>query len=160
MPVAADSACAPITRQVIVSVVTLQPVEFIDLTPALSSVVEGLGFREGLLTAQTRHTTTGLMINEHEPLLLADIQAMFERLVPASAAYAHDDFERRTVNLTPGERQNGHAHCRAALLRTSESVPIVDGRLSLGRWQRVFLVEFDGGQRREVSVIFAGTLRR
>jgi thiamine phosphate synthase YjbQ (UPF0047 family) len=55
-----------------------------------------------------------------------------------------DDFSRRTVNLMPGERRNGHAHCRAALLRTSESVPVAGGVLTLGRWQRVFLVEFDG----------------
>jgi secondary thiamine-phosphate synthase enzyme len=160
MPAAADAVCAPILRHLTLSVVTQHPTEFLDLTPALSRVAEGLGFREGLLTVQTRHTTTGLLINEHEPLLLADLQAMFERLVPADAAYAHDDFARRTVNLTPRERRNGHSHCRAALLRTSESVPVVDGRLSLGRWQRVFLVEFDGGQRREVSVVFAGTLRR
>ena len=108
---------------------------------------------------QTLHTTTGVMINEHEPLLLGDLKAMFERLVPAGR-YDHDDFERRTVNLTPDERVNGHAHCRAALLRTSESLPIVNGALTLGRWQRVFLVEFDGPRRREVSVALVATRRR
>jgi secondary thiamine-phosphate synthase enzyme len=159
MPVATEPVRTPATSRVIVSVDTRQPIEFVDLTPALSAVVQGLGFRDGLLTVQTRHTTTGLLINEHEPLLLADLRAMFERLVPASAAYGHDDFDRRTVNLVPGERVNGPAHCRAALLRTSESVPIVDGALALGRWQRVFLVEFDGGQRREVSASITGTLR-
>jgi secondary thiamine-phosphate synthase enzyme len=160
MPAAADSAPAPIVCHVIVPVVTRQPIEFVDLTAALSRLVAGLGVHEGVLTVQTRHTTTGLMINEHEPLLLSDLQAMFERLVPSSAAYSHDDFNRRTVNLGPRERRNGHAHCRAALLRTSESVLVVEGRLSLGRWQRVFLVEFDGGQRREVSVAISGTVRR
>jgi secondary thiamine-phosphate synthase enzyme len=83
---------------------------------------------------------------------------MFERLIPAGP-YEHDDFGRRTVNLTPDERSNGHAHCRAALLRTSESVPIVDGALTLGRWQRVFLVEFDGPRRREVAVALGATKR-
>src|SRR5687767_2474250 len=101
MPAATESACAPTVRQFTLSVVTQQPTEFVDLTPVLSRVIEGLCLHEGLLTVQTRHTTTGLMINEHEPLLLADLQTMFERLVPASAAYAHDDFGRRTVNLTP-----------------------------------------------------------
>ncbi len=91
------------------------------------------------------------MINEHEPLLLDDLKAMFERLVPAGPTQ-HDDFELPHRQPQPDERVNGHAHCRAALLRTSESMPIVDGALTLGRWQRVFLVEFDGGQRREVSV--------
>jgi secondary thiamine-phosphate synthase enzyme len=134
-----------------ISVVTREDTEFVDLTPALVALVQSLGVREGVLTVQTRHTTTGVMINEHEPLLLEDQKAMFERLVPAGP-YEHDDFERRTVNLTPDERVNGHAHCRAALLRTSESLPIVNGALTLGRWQRVFLVEFDGPRRREVSV--------
>jgi secondary thiamine-phosphate synthase enzyme len=152
MPAVVEARLASRQHHLTISVVTREDTEFIDLTPALGALVQSLGVREGVLTVQTRHTTTGVMINEHEPLLLEDLKAMFERLVPAGPYYEHDDFERRTVNLTPDERVNGHAHCRAALLRTSESVPIVDGALTLGRWQRVFLVEFDGPRRREVSV--------
>jgi len=63
------------------------------------------------------------------------------------------------VNVAPGERVNGHAHCRAALFRSSESVPIVGGALCLGRWQRVLLAEFDGPQMREVMVMLT-SLRR
>jgi secondary thiamine-phosphate synthase enzyme len=144
-------------RQVVLSVETRRPLEFVDITEAISRVVGEAGLVEGLVVAQTRHTTTGVLINEHEPLLLADLEALFERLVPEAAAYAHDDFSRRTVNIAPGERRNGHAHCRAALLRTSECVPVQDGRLNLGRWQRVFLVDFDGGQHREISVTLLGT---
>jgi secondary thiamine-phosphate synthase enzyme len=59
--------------------------------------------------------------------------------------------------MTPGERRNGHAHCRAALLRTSESVQVAGGRLNLGCWQRIFLVEFDGGRRREVGLTLLGS---
>jgi secondary thiamine-phosphate synthase enzyme len=147
----AEAPLASRQHHLTISVVTREATEFIDLTPTLVALVQSLGVREGLLTLQTLHTTTGVMINEHEPLLLGDLKAMFERLVPAGR-YEHDDFERRTVNLTPDERVNGHAHCRAALLRTSESLPIVDGAITLGRWQRVFLVEFDGPRRREVSV--------
>jgi secondary thiamine-phosphate synthase enzyme len=151
MPAVVEVPLASRQHHLTISVVTREETEFIDLTPALVALVQSLGVREGVLTVQTRHTTTGVMINEHEPLLLEDLKAMFERLVSAGP-YEHDDFERRTVNLTPDERVNGHAHCRAALLRTSESVPIVDGALTLGRWQRLFLVEFDGPRRREVSV--------
>ena len=158
MPAVVEPFRKPTQHDLTISVVTREEMEFIDLTPALTALVESLGIRDGVLTVQTRHTTTGVMINEHEPLLLNDLKAMFERLVPARP-YEHDDFERRTVNLTPDERVNGHAHCRAALLRTSESVPIVDGALTLGRWQRVFLVEFDGPRRREVSVAL-GAARR
>jgi secondary thiamine-phosphate synthase enzyme len=159
MPAAVE-ARPSLQHHLTISVVTREAFEFVDLTPALASLVETLGVHDGVLTVQTRHTTTGVLINEHEPLLLADLRAMFERLVPASDRYGHDDFSVRTVNLGPRERTNGHAHCRAALLRTSESVPIVDGRLTLGRWQRVFLVEFDGAQRREVSVAIVATRGR
>jgi len=149
-----------IVRRVVISVDTHAPLEIVDITAALSRTVDDVGLVEGLLVAQTRHTTTGLLINEHEPLLLADLEGLFERLAPAAAAYAHDDFSRRTVNLTPGERRNGQAHCRAALLRTSECVPVTDGRLNLGRWQGVFLVDFDAGQRREVSLTLLGSVRK
>ena len=159
MPRVAEAPAGAQVRHLVVSVVTRDPVELVDLTPALAGVVEGLGLRDGVLTVYTRHTTTGLLINEHEPLLFSDLQSMLERLVPKHEPFAHDDFERRTVNLTPGERRNGWAHCRAALLRTSESIPVADARLSLGRWQRVLLVEFDGGQRREIAVTLQGVFR-
>jgi secondary thiamine-phosphate synthase enzyme len=146
-----------VVRHVIISVETHSLLEFVDITAALSRAVDDVGLAEGLLVVQTRHTTTGLLINEHEPLLFADLEALFERVAPAAAAYGHDDFSRRTVNVAPGERLNGQAHCRAALLRTSECVPVTDGRLNLGRWQRVFLVEFDGGQQREISVTLLGS---
>jgi secondary thiamine-phosphate synthase enzyme len=160
MPAVVEAFRVPQQHDLTISVVTREEMEFVDLTASLSSLVDALGIRDGVLTIQTRHTTTGLLINEHEPLLLEDLKAMFERLAPASGAYAHDDFTCRTINLGPDERRNGHAHCRAALLRTSESIPIVDRRLTLGRWQRVFLVEFDGGQRREISVALVATRRR
>jgi secondary thiamine-phosphate synthase enzyme len=143
-------------RHVVVTVATRDRCEFVDITPALARIVEGLGLREGVLTACTRHTTTGLLVNEHEPLLFSDLEATFARLVPEGGPFAHDDLERRTVNLMPGERRNGWAHCRAALLRTSESIPVADAQLTLGRWQRVLLVEFDGGQRREIGVTLQG----
>jgi secondary thiamine-phosphate synthase enzyme len=62
----------------------------------------------------------------------------------------------RTVNLAPDERANGHAHCRALLLGPTALLNVADGRLQLGRWQRVFLVELDGPRRREISVQVLG----
>ena len=114
MPAVVEAFRRPTQHDLTISVVTRQEVEFVDLTPSLSSLVEALGIRDGVLTVQTRHTSTGRMSNEHEPLLLDDLKAMFERLVPGEACYAHDDFSCRTVNLGPNERRNGHAHCRAA----------------------------------------------
>jgi len=134
----------------LVRVDTCAATEFVDLTDRLASLARGLSI--GLLHVFTRHTTTGLLINEAEPLLLDDLADRLDRWAPASHAYRHDDLSRR-VNVGPGERINGHAHCRAALFRSSESVPVLNGALCLGRWQRVLLAEFDGPQTREVMVI-------
>ena len=146
------------SRHLVVSIETLRPVEFVDLTAAIAAAVQGLGLLDGVAILQTQHTTTGILVNENEPGLLEDLEAMFERLAPATPTYAHDDLVRRSAP-EPGERRNGHAHCRAALLRTSESVPVSGGTLTLGRWQRIFLVDFDGGQRRQVSLTLMGETR-
>lgn len=141
----------------VLQVRTCASLEFVDLTERLASLACGVS--SGVMHVFTRHTTTGLLINEAEPLLLEDLAARLERWAPATDTYRHDDFSRRVVNVSPGERVNGHAHCRAALFRSSESVPIVGGALCLGRWQRVLLAEFDGPQTREVMVMLT-SLRR
>jgi secondary thiamine-phosphate synthase enzyme len=153
MPAAVST---PVVAHLVLNIGTKRPVEFVDITALLSRAVREAGLVAGVAMIQTRHTTTGLLVNENEPLLLADLEAFFARVAAAPGGYAHDDFLRRTVNLTPYERKNGHAHCCASLLRSSECVSVVGGALSLGRWQRVFLVEFDGGQRRELSVTMIG----
>jgi secondary thiamine-phosphate synthase enzyme len=140
----------------VISIETTRPVEFVDITATLTQALDEVGLTEGILIVVSQHTTTGLMINEHEPMLLGDLETLFTRIAPAGDQYGHDDFSRRTVNLTPDERRNGHAHCRAALLRTSESLTVTGGRLNLGRWQRVFFVEFDGGQRRDLFITLIG----
>jgi secondary thiamine-phosphate synthase enzyme len=152
----AGNAVALPVRSTRVTMETRQATEFMDVTGLVEAVVRDAGLVAGVVTVQTRHTTMGLLVNEHEPLLLEDLRSMFERLAPTRGVYAHDDFDRRTVNVAPGERRNGHAHCRAALLRSSETLAVRDGRLDLGRWQRVFLVEFDGPQRRELALTLMG----
>jgi secondary thiamine-phosphate synthase enzyme len=152
-------ASPPATRHLVFAVETTTACEFVDVTAHVAAAVAALGLRHGVVTIQTRHTTTGILINEREPLLLADLTALFARLAPSDACYAHDDFDRRLPSVPPGERRNGHAHCRAALLRTSECVGVADGELTLGRWQRVMLAEFDGPQRREIAVVLCGEFR-
>ena len=135
---------------------TRHPTEFIDVTDRLERFVAEAGVRCGILNVQTRHTTTAVVVNEHEPLLLGDFQAMLERAAPGDTRYRHDDTTARTVNLTAEERPNGHAHCRALLLPSSVSLNVASGRLLLGRWQRVFLVELDGPREREISALLLG----
>jgi secondary thiamine-phosphate synthase enzyme len=139
-----------------IHVATRHPTEFIDLTDRLESFVADSGLRFGLLNVQTLHTTTAVVVNEHEPLLLTDFQALLDAAAPCDGRYRHDDTTARTVNLTDAERPNGHAHCRALLLPSSACLNVTQGRLVLGRWQRVFLVELDGPREREISVLVLG----
>jgi secondary thiamine-phosphate synthase enzyme len=140
-----------------IRIATERAMEFIDLTDRVAALVAGTGVRAGLVNIQSLHTTTAIVVNEHEPLLLDDFDALLTRTAPRDARYRHDDMDVRTVNLAPGERPNGHAHCRALLLPTSALLNIADGRVQLGRWQRIFLVELDGPRAREVSVLVFGS---
>ena len=139
---------------------TGRPIEFIDVTDRIEALAAEAGLHAGIVNIQSLHTTTAIVINEHEPLLLADFDALLARAAPRDAAYRHDDLEVRTVNLTPDERRNGHAHCHALLLGSSASLNVADGRLQLGSWQRVFLVELDGPRTRDVSVMMLGEAAR
>ena len=147
------SACRYTTR---IHLNTTQPTEFIDLTDRLDTLIADAGLRFGILNLQTLHTTTAIVVNEHEPLLLADFQSLLEAAAPGDGRYLHDDTSARTVNLTDAERANGHAHCRALLLPPSACLNVTGGRLLLGRWQRVFFVELDGPREREISVLIFG----
>ena len=137
---------------------TTRPTEFVDLTDRIRALVEAAPVQTGLINVQTLHTTTAIVVNEHEPLLFADFVAMLHRAAPANLVYRHDS-PARTVNLNPGERINGHAHCRALLLPSSAAVNVVGGTLVLGRWQRIFFVELDGPQDREVSIVLLESAR-
>jgi secondary thiamine-phosphate synthase enzyme len=152
---AADIGGGTVVHYAVIGLETAHALQVIDLTPLVAAAVRRCGTWDGLVTVQTQHTTTGLLVNEHEPLFEDDLLAMLTRLVPGECAYAHDDLARR-AGVPPGERINGAAHCRAALLRASETLPVSAGTLALGRWQRVLFVECDGGRRRRVSVVCLG----
>jgi len=133
-----------------------QPTQFLDMTNEVASLVQSAGIHTGFAHVQSLHTTTAIVVNEHEPLLLADMTLLLDRIAPQRLTYLHDDVTLRTVNCMPGERPNGHSHCRALLLGQSVCLNVAGGRLQLGRWQRLFLVELDGPRSREVSVLLAG----
>jgi secondary thiamine-phosphate synthase enzyme len=126
------------------------------ITDEVRRCLEESGVQTGFAVVFSRHTTAGIRINEHEPLLLEDMATLLESMVPQEATYRHDDFSVRTVNLNENEPINGHSHCRSLLLGASETVPVAAGRLMLGRWQRVFLVELDGPRTREFVVQVVG----
>jgi secondary thiamine-phosphate synthase enzyme len=147
-------------RHTTIRIPTERPTQFIDVTDHLEALVAEAGIRCGLVNIQTLHTTTAIVVNELEPLLLSDFVTLLENAVPRDAPYRHDDVAARRVNVTPDERINGHSHCRALLLGPSACLNVIDGRLLLGRWQRVLMAELDGPRAREVSVLIVGEGRR
>ena len=130
--------------------------QFIDITDEVQEKVTESGVREGIVTVFCRHTTAAIRINENEPLLLSDMEEFLKRVAPRELYYRHNDFSIRTKNMTEDECPNAHAHCQHLLLGASETIPVVEGRLALGRWQRIFLVELDRPREREVLVHVQG----
>lgn len=144
------------THQDEIHLKTIECLQFIDLTEQVQTIVESSGVSNGMVTIQSLHTTTAVLINEHEPLLLQDLKRTLERVAPRNRKYRHDDFTVRTVNMTPDEEPNGHAHCKALFLPTSVVLNVLDGKMLLGRWQRLFMVELDRPRKRTISVLVFG----
>jgi secondary thiamine-phosphate synthase enzyme len=138
---------------------TKEPMQFLDITDVLLDATKAAKIETGIAYIQTQHTTTGLMINENEPLLLQDMRRILSRIAPDDENYGHNDFSIRTVNLQPFEDKNGHAHCRALFLRSSESVNIVEGIPLFGRWQRLFFIECDRPKTRTIQIMILGSSR-
>ena len=142
----------------VVELRTEERLQFVDLTELVAERVRRSGIGHGLVCVQSRHTTTAVVVNENEPLLIEDLKRVLERLAPRDGRYGHNELHRRR-DPAPDESANGDSHCRAVLLGSSETLAIVDGALQLGRWQSVFLVELDGPRRRAVCVVVMGLPR-
>jgi secondary thiamine-phosphate synthase enzyme len=153
--VAPESRAGFVVQSDVLRIDTKARLQFVDLTEAVLDRVERSGVQHGLVTVQTRHTTTAIVVNEKEPLLLRDMEAVLERLAPGCAVYGHNDLRART-DVAPDESENGDAHCRAMLMGTAETLIVAASRVQLGTWQRIFLVELDGPRTRSVGVMVMG----
>jgi len=125
-----------------------------DVTPRILSYLADSGIRNGFVTVTSRHTTTALTINENEQRLLEDVKTFFTRLIPPRAHYLHNDIQLR--DCPPDEPENAHSHLAAMLLGSSEVTPVSEGRLVLGQYQSIMLVELDGPRERTVAVQICG----
>lgn len=131
--------------------------DVIDITTDVEKAILTSGIQEGYALVYSPHTTCAVLVNEKESGLLADIQATLQRLVPQMDTYLHDDFNIRTENMHEDETKNAHAHLRQVLGgKTSEYIPIGEGSLLLGQWQRVMFIEFDRPRPREVMIQICG----
>jgi len=106
----------------------------------------------GIVNIFSRHTTAGVRLLEDEKLLLADYEGMLERFAPKTGFYAHNIIDARDV--PPEERINGHSHIRTLFFPSSETIPVRDGKMMIGKWQRLFLVELDPSRERQLIVTF------
>jgi secondary thiamine-phosphate synthase enzyme len=115
-----------------------------DLTGDVQALVDRCSLREGQVLVFVPGATAGVTTIEFEPGLLKDLPAAFERLAPRGLRYHHED---------TWHDGNGHSHVRASLLGPSLTVPVVGGRLALGTWQQIVLVDFDNRPRRREIVV-------
>ena len=118
--------------------------QFLDLTDDVREHVARSEVRHGQVTVMTPHTTMAVAVNESETGFLNDFRRAIAEMVPVEGYYEHDDHEVRTENLQEDEFINGHSHVRQLLTgSTSVNIPVVEGELVLGRWQRIMLIELD-----------------
>ena len=130
--------------------------DFIDITDKVKAFVKEAQIKNGLINIQTLHTTTGIILNENEPLLIEDIKAHLEKVAPQGLKYSHDDFRRRTVNMCDDECINGHSHCKAIHLPVNLTLNLINGELQLGQWQRILFTELDKARKRKVQIQIIG----
>jgi secondary thiamine-phosphate synthase enzyme len=141
------------------SFATTRCMEFVDVTDDLLDMVRRSGVTDGMALVYSPHTTCSIVINERESGFISDFEDLVEGLIPQQGAYRHDDMALRTENLEDDDHEvpNGHAHCRQGLIASaSQAIPIVEGHLQLGRWQRVFFLELDRGRERRVLMQVLG----
>ncbi len=135
---------------------TRTQIDFVNITDDVREIVAHSGIVNGHVVVFVEHTTLGIAINHDEPMLLQDFARMLQRIVPAETQYAHDIFELRRGGASADGRSNGHAHCKALLLGTSEYIPLIDGTIALSSLQSIFMVDMDGPRQRDVLVHVTG----
>jgi secondary thiamine-phosphate synthase enzyme len=120
--------------------------EIVHITPEVEEIVRKSGVRDGLCFVSPMHITAAIYVNDLEDGLIEDIWKWLEELAPARPDYKHHH---------TGE-DNGDAHLKSLLLHHETTLPITDGHLDLGTWQRVFYAEFDGQRNKRVIVKVLG----
>jgi secondary thiamine-phosphate synthase enzyme len=112
--------------------------EIVDITEGVIRVLSASDVDRGVVNVFAVGSTVAVTTMEYEPGGVADLQGLLERLIPGEADYEHN---RRNHDT------NAHAHLRAAVIGPSESIPVIRGRLALGTWQQIVLLDFDDRPR-------------
>ena len=120
---------------------TVERIEIHDITQEIQLVLEHNRCKNGIVNIFSRHSTSGLVINENEKGLLKDFQTALENLIPSDVNYQHNRIDN-----------NADSHIRSFLIGNTVTIPLNNGKLDLGTWQSIFFVELDGPRRRKVIV--------
>ena len=120
-------------------------IEIIDITDNINKILAESQINEGTINIFAIHSTAGIVINENESRLIEDFKNSLEKIIPEKNNYGHDQIDN-----------NADSHIRAFFLGSSETIPFLDKKLSLGTWQRVFFVELDGPRNRTFILTLIG----
>jgi secondary thiamine-phosphate synthase enzyme len=118
--------------------------DVVDITADVQRIIDGSPVSDGLATAFVRGSTAAITTMEFEPGGVADLRDLLDRLIPVEGDYEHNRLNHDT---------NSHAHQRASLIGPSEQVPVIGGRLTLGTWQQLVLVDFDDSPRDRTVIV-------
>ena len=116
--------------------------EFVRITEDVQAAVDEAGIAEGMVLVSAMHITAAIYVNDNESGLIEDIDEWLEKLAPFRKDYKHHE---------TGE-DNGDSHLKALLIHHEVTLPITEGKLDLGTWQRVFYAEFDGRRNKRVII--------
>jgi secondary thiamine-phosphate synthase enzyme len=137
-----------IVRNAVLKVRTEGFTDCVDITELLNRALNETGIKEGLLTVIVPGSTAGITTIEFESGAVQDLKDALEKLAPLEAVYAHNERWRDG---------NGFAHVRAALMKPSLSIPVINGQMALGTWQQVVFLDFDNKPRtRSLAVSLIG----
>jgi len=122
--------------------------DIVNITPEAASAVLSTELKNGSVTIFVPGSTGGITTVEYEPGLVEDLKALFEKIAPKSAPYQHN------IRWQDG---NGYGHVRASLLGPGITVPFINGKMSLGKWQQIIFIDFDNRPReREIILQMIG----
>ncbi len=127
------------------SIKTTAHIELNNISSQIVDILKRSGLKDGTLTCFTKHTTSGIIINEDEKGLVNDMVEYMKKIVPRGAGYKHDRIDN-----------NAHSHVQATLVPCSVTIPFTNGILDLGTWQSIFFFEFDGPRSRTLLIKLIG----
>ena len=116
----------------------------VDLTEGVTRIVAAAGADRGLVSVFAVGATVAVTTMEYESGGISDLQRLLDRLIPAEGDYDHNRLNHDS---------NSHAHLRAALIGPSETIPVLDGRMGLGTWQQIVLIDFDDRPRERTVTV-------